>query len=77
MGAITRNHKGKLIEIGGMPDHVHLLIELSSFDKYSDFLRTLKLPPLSGFINRILILLILPGKRVLVHFLLAILLWIL
>jgi REP element-mobilizing transposase RayT len=42
MGAIIRNHKGKLIEIGGMPDHVHLLIELSSLDKYSDFLRDIK-----------------------------------
>jgi REP element-mobilizing transposase RayT len=25
-----------------MPDHVHLLIELSSLDKYSDFLRDIK-----------------------------------
>ena len=42
MGAITRNHAGKLLEIGGMPDHVHLLIELSSLDKFSHFVRDLK-----------------------------------
>jgi putative transposase len=42
LGAITRNHSGKLLEIGGMPDHVHLLIELSSPDKFSYFIRDLK-----------------------------------
>jgi REP element-mobilizing transposase RayT len=42
MGAITRNHAGKLLDIGGMPDHVHLLIELSSLDKFSHFVRDLK-----------------------------------
>ena len=39
---IIRNHKGKLIEIGGMPDHVHMLIELSNLDKFSYFIRDLK-----------------------------------
>ncbi len=29
MGGIVRNHGGNLLEIGGMPDHVHLLVELS------------------------------------------------
>ncbi len=42
LGAITRNHSGKLLEVGGMPDHVHLLIELSSLDKFSHFIRELK-----------------------------------
>ena len=42
MGAITRNHAGKLLEIGGMPDHVHLLIELANLDKFSHFVRDLK-----------------------------------
>ena len=23
LGGITKNHKGKLIEVGGMPDHIH------------------------------------------------------
>lgn len=41
-GAITRNHSGKLLEIGGMTDHVHLLIELSVIDKFSHFIRDLK-----------------------------------
>lgn len=40
--AITRNHLGKILEIGGMPDHVHLLVELSSADKFSHFIRDLK-----------------------------------
>lgn len=39
---IIRNHKGKLIEIGGMPDHIHMLIELSFLDKFSYFIRDLK-----------------------------------
>ena len=42
LGGITRSHKGSLLEIGGMPDHVHLLIKFSSIDKYSDFIRALK-----------------------------------
>ena len=42
LGAITRNHSGKLLEIGGMSDHVHLLIELSLLDKFSHFIRDLK-----------------------------------
>lgn len=42
MGAIVRNHSGKLLEIGGMPDHVHLLIELSNLDRFSHFVRDLK-----------------------------------
>ena len=42
LGAITKNHSGKLLEIGGMPDHVHLLIELSSIDEFSHFVRDLK-----------------------------------
>ncbi len=42
LGAITRNHSGKLLEIGGMPDHVHLLIELSLPDKFSHFIKDLK-----------------------------------
>jgi putative transposase len=42
MGAIIREHSGKLLEIGGMPDHVHLLVEMSNLDKYSHFLRDLK-----------------------------------
>jgi REP-associated tyrosine transposase len=42
LGGIIRNHKGKLIEIGGMPDHIHMLIELSLLDKFSHFIRDLK-----------------------------------
>lgn len=42
LGAITRNHSGKLLEIGGMPDHIHILIELSLLDKFSHFIRDLK-----------------------------------
>ncbi len=35
LGGIVRNHGGHLLEIGGMPDHVHLLIEQSRLDKFS------------------------------------------
>lgn len=42
MGAIIRNHSAKLLEVGGMPDHIHLLIEMSILDKFSHFVRDLK-----------------------------------
>ncbi len=42
LSAIIRNHSGKLLEIGGMVDHVHLLIELSLPDKFSDCIKDLK-----------------------------------
>ena len=41
-GAIIRNYSGKLLEIGGMSDHIHLLIELSLLDKFSHFIREIK-----------------------------------
>jgi putative transposase len=42
MGGIVRNFKGSLLEIGGMPEHVHLLISLRNLDKYSFLLRDVK-----------------------------------
>ncbi len=42
IGGIVRNYNGSLIEIGGMPDHVHLLINLRNLDKYSYLLRDIK-----------------------------------
>jgi REP element-mobilizing transposase RayT len=42
LGGITKHQKGKLMEIGGMPDHIHMLIELSLLDKFSFFIRDLK-----------------------------------
>lgn len=42
MGGIIRNLKGSLLEIGGMSDHVHLLINLKNLDKYSYLLRDVK-----------------------------------
>ena len=42
MGGIIRNYKGSLIKIGGMPDHVHLLISLRNLDKYFSLLRDVK-----------------------------------
>ena len=41
-GGIIKNHKGKLLEIGGMPDHIHMLVELSLPDKFSSLIRDLK-----------------------------------
>ena len=42
LGAITQNHSAHLLEIGGMPDHVHLLLQFSDHDKFSHFIRNLK-----------------------------------
>jgi putative transposase len=42
MGGIIRANNGVLLEIGGMPNHVHLLISLSSLDKYSECIRKIK-----------------------------------
>lgn len=42
MIAIAKDHTGSVLDIGGMPDHAHLLIELSSLDKFSHLIRDLK-----------------------------------
>jgi putative transposase len=39
---IIRNQKGSLLEAGGMPDHIHLLLKLDNLDRYSEFLRDIK-----------------------------------
>lgn len=43
MGGIVRNFNGSLLEIGGMQDHVHLLIQLRDLEKYSYLLRDVKI----------------------------------
>jgi REP element-mobilizing transposase RayT len=42
MTGIVRNEKQKLISIGGMPDHVHLLIGLQPDIALSDLVKTVK-----------------------------------
>ena len=42
MGGIIRDHKGHLLEAGGIENHVHLLIYLSNLDKYSEIIREIK-----------------------------------
>ena len=42
IGGVIKNHDGKLLEAGGMLDHVHLLVGLSLPDKFSDFIRDIK-----------------------------------
>jgi putative transposase len=42
MGGILRGNKGHLIEIGGVEDHVHLLVGLSPSLKVSEVMRDLK-----------------------------------
>ena len=42
LGGIIRESKGTLVEIGGMPDHVHILARLSPTIAISDVLRTVK-----------------------------------
>lgn len=39
---IIKNHSGEAIEIGGMPDHIHLLIRLTLKASFPDFMRELK-----------------------------------
>jgi len=51
MGGIIKNLNGTLLEIGGMPDHVHLLIHMNNLDKYSYFIRDVKCES-SLFINK-------------------------
>ena len=42
MGGITRNLKGRLIQIGGIEDHVHLLLHLPANKAVSDSIREIK-----------------------------------
>ncbi len=42
IGGILREQHGKLIEIGGMPDHIHILARLSPKLAISDVLRVTK-----------------------------------
>ncbi len=42
MASTIKHNSGKLREIGGMPDHVHLLVELKTLDKFSQFVRNVK-----------------------------------
>jgi len=42
MGGIIRNERGILLEIGGMPDHVHLLARLRASVSLSEMLRLIK-----------------------------------
>ena len=42
IGGIIRNQKGHLIEIGGIPDHIHILANLAPNSSLSDFVRDIK-----------------------------------
>lgn len=42
MSGIAKNSNVKLLEINGMPDHVHLLLELGVPDHFTSVVRTLK-----------------------------------
>jgi REP element-mobilizing transposase RayT len=42
MGGIIKDYKGCLLEIGGISNHVHLLISLSNLNHYSDVIRDVK-----------------------------------
>ena len=42
LGGIVNNHKGRPYQIGGVADHVHLLISLHQSVAISDFVRDLK-----------------------------------
>lgn len=42
MGGVIRASKGSLLEIGGVEDHVHLLVGLGNLDHYSVLIRNVK-----------------------------------
>ncbi|MDP1835847.1 MAG: IS200/IS605 family transposase [Chlamydiales bacterium] len=42
IGGVVRNYGGKLLEAGGMPDHIHLLVELGVLDKHTYLIRDMK-----------------------------------
>jgi putative transposase len=42
LGGIVRNEGGSLVTIGGMPDHVHLLVRLKPTIRLPDLLRSVK-----------------------------------
>lgn len=42
LAAIVRNESGSLLAIGGMPDHVHLLVRLKPTACLADLLRSIK-----------------------------------
>lgn len=42
MGGIVKGYNGSVLEIDGMPDHVHLLVRLGPDHAFKDFLRDLK-----------------------------------
>ncbi len=39
---ILRNNHAELLEIGGMQEHVHLLVEIKNLDRYSEVIRDVK-----------------------------------
>ena len=42
MGGIVRKERGSLLEIGGMPDHVHLLVRLRASLSLSEMVKQIK-----------------------------------
>jgi len=42
MGGIIRKSGGTLLEIGGIANHVHLLVELSNLDRFTSLIRNTK-----------------------------------
>src|SRR5262245_34994577 len=42
MAGVVRNERGSLLAIGGMPDHVHLLVRLKPTSCLADVLRSVK-----------------------------------
>ena len=42
IGGIVRNRKGEMLTVGGVPDHVHLLLRLAADRSISDVVRDIK-----------------------------------
>lgn len=61
IGGIVRNEKGSLLEIGGVADHVHLLVRLSPTIAIATVVQAIKgssshwLNSLDGFVSSIIL----------------------
>ena len=42
IGGVVRNKNCSLLEIGGIANHLHLLVEISNLDHYTSLIRTVK-----------------------------------
>ena len=42
LATIAKSNSGTILEVGGMADHIHILVELSNLDNFTSLVRDLK-----------------------------------